>query len=303
MGNLKFALPIFPTSSQPDARLGVPLQIMHPTLDRIHPDLPYNSPVLTSVMSDTDSQPAPLEKTKKSKRSRTEGENVKEKKSKKAKQTESQEGTVTVVGSEPLAESRAEEDEETPAAEAETKKVKKSKKDKKDKNEKKPTTSLPPQLDISDVPASMDETSSSEPTLSAQATKAIEYAKTIGTPAFKFAKAKQGWLMRNVFSAIEIPDSSLETVLEYLKTVKGGSREHLIQQARTLASPPPTELPASTSTSEDAEQTAEEAEEAEPGPEPTDPEQVEDETTKKERESRQERANLVLMALNVTLSE
>ncbi|WVR06515.1 hypothetical protein IAU60_003546 [Kwoniella sp. DSM 27419] len=55
---------------------------------------------------------------------------------------------------------------------------------------------------------------------------------------WKFNKAKQNWLMRNVFSADEIPDQYHDVVLGYLKTAQGRSRSSLIEAAQKIVSPP-----------------------------------------------------------------
>lgn len=55
-------------------------------------------------------------------------------------------------------------------------------------------------------------------------TAAIHYAQQFGTPAWKFNKARQGWLLRNLWSSEEIPNDHVATVVGYLKTVMGGVR-------------------------------------------------------------------------------
>ncbi|WWC70947.1 uncharacterized protein I206_104899 [Kwoniella pini CBS 10737] len=54
---------------------------------------------------------------------------------------------------------------------------------------------------------------------------------------WKFNKAKQNWLIRNIFSNEEIPIKYLDIVLSYLKTVQGLSRNNLIESAKKIITP------------------------------------------------------------------
>lgn len=66
-----------------------------------------------------------------------------------------------------------------------------------------------------------------DPTLSDAAKKGIAYAqafKAKETSGWKFQKAKQGWLLRNVFSSAEVTDAYVDVVVAYLVTVVGGAR-------------------------------------------------------------------------------
>ncbi|OCF57063.1 hypothetical protein L486_05922 [Kwoniella mangroviensis CBS 10435] len=55
---------------------------------------------------------------------------------------------------------------------------------------------------------------------------------------WKFSKAKQNWLIRNIFSADEIPDKYVELVLNYLKTIQGLSKTNVIESANKIINPP-----------------------------------------------------------------
>ncbi|WRT67961.1 uncharacterized protein IL334_004935 [Kwoniella shivajii] len=55
---------------------------------------------------------------------------------------------------------------------------------------------------------------------------------------WKFSKAKQNWLIRNIFSSDEIPDRYVELVLGYLKTVQGSSRANMVESAKKIITPP-----------------------------------------------------------------
>ncbi|TFK76163.1 hypothetical protein BDN72DRAFT_954670 [Pluteus cervinus] len=74
--------------------------------------------------------------------------------------------------------------------------------------------------------------------LSEQARKALSYAflQHHSPSEWKFNKARQNWLVRNVFNIDLVPDSHLPLVLKYLTDVKGGTRSKLIQTCRDLIS-------------------------------------------------------------------
>ncbi|KIL68270.1 hypothetical protein M378DRAFT_42758, partial [Amanita muscaria Koide BX008] len=63
--------------------------------------------------------------------------------------------------------------------------------------------------------------------LSEQALKALAYAysRYRHPEKWKFNKARQNWITRNVWSASMIPDQHLPLVTWYLKSVKGGVRD------------------------------------------------------------------------------
>ncbi|KAK4685209.1 hypothetical protein P7C73_g4946, partial [Tremellales sp. Uapishka_1] len=77
--------------------------------------------------------------------------------------------------------------------------------------------------------------------LSDQAKKGIHYAHLYALSqadpppepkVWKFSKPKQGWLMRNIWNDVEIPEKYTELVMAYLKTIQGGGRAALIETAR-----------------------------------------------------------------------
>ncbi|KAK8858729.1 hypothetical protein IAR55_002958 [Kwoniella newhampshirensis] len=80
--------------------------------------------------------------------------------------------------------------------------------------------------------------------LSDQAKKNLYYAhlhasSQSATPStesagWKFSKAKQNWLMRNIFNVTEVPETYVDLVLGYLKTTQGHSRAALIESAKKL---------------------------------------------------------------------
>ncbi|WVO18123.1 hypothetical protein L204_105825 [Cryptococcus depauperatus] len=86
-----------------------------------------------------------------------------------------------------------------------------------------------------------------DPTLSDQAKKNIFYVHLYALsrqplssskePVWKFNKAKQNWLMRNIFNLVEIPEAYFDLVLGYLKTIQGHSRTALIEIAKKTIQP------------------------------------------------------------------
>ncbi|KAJ7781510.1 hypothetical protein B0H16DRAFT_1498640 [Mycena metata] len=76
--------------------------------------------------------------------------------------------------------------------------------------------------------------------LSEQASKALCYAFTqFRKPSkWKFSKARQNWLIRNIWSDA-IPDTYLPLTIQYLSNVKGGVRETLIKECQSLLAVPP----------------------------------------------------------------
>jgi len=52
-----------------------------------------------------------------------------------------------------------------------------------------------------------------------------------GSDGWKFNKARQGWLLRNVWSPSEVTDTYLDVVVKYLGTIVGGARTALIERA------------------------------------------------------------------------
>lgn len=131
-------------------------------------------------------------------------------------------------------------------------------KEKKPKREKRPKiksvkgaidTPKQPEVDVQAAPEGSEGTTIfTDSSLSDQAKKNIFYAHLFAlsqspspapnTPSWKFSKAKQNWLMRNIFSNIEVPETYFEMVLGYLKTTQGHSRNTLIEQAKKILEPP-----------------------------------------------------------------
>jgi len=71
--------------------------------------------------------------------------------------------------------------------------------------------------------------------LNTQSRKALEYIFTqMNRPSrWKFNKARQNWLIRNVWSSETVPDIYFPLVLKYLANVQGGSREKLRESCQT----------------------------------------------------------------------
>ncbi|KIM83775.1 hypothetical protein PILCRDRAFT_413691 [Piloderma croceum F 1598] len=89
--------------------------------------------------------------------------------------------------------------------------------------------------------------------LSDQARKALTYAYTqFDDPArWKFHKARQNWLIRNVWSDQIIPETYMPLLTRYLSNIKGGVRDNLItacksilSQSSTVSADPSPHLPA-----------------------------------------------------------
>ncbi|KAK0206315.1 hypothetical protein DFS33DRAFT_579473 [Desarmillaria ectypa] len=71
--------------------------------------------------------------------------------------------------------------------------------------------------------------------LSEQARRALEYAFTqfCDPKRWKFHKARQNWLIRNVWSTSAVPDAHMPLVSKYLAGVQGGVKENLIKTCRS----------------------------------------------------------------------
>ncbi|KAG7448995.1 uncharacterized protein BT62DRAFT_656456 [Guyanagaster necrorhizus] len=71
--------------------------------------------------------------------------------------------------------------------------------------------------------------------LSEQARRALEYAFTqFHRPKhWKFHKARQNWLLRNIWSPTAVPDPHLPLVAKYLAGVQGRARENLVNTCRS----------------------------------------------------------------------
>ncbi|KAJ6510057.1 hypothetical protein C8R47DRAFT_779638 [Mycena vitilis] len=74
-----------------------------------------------------------------------------------------------------------------------------------------------------------------DPALSEQASRALSYAfLQFRKPSkWKFSKARQNWLIRNVWSET-IPDAYLALTVQYFSNVKGGVRETLIKDCKSV---------------------------------------------------------------------
>ncbi|WWC62782.1 uncharacterized protein I303_105379 [Kwoniella dejecticola CBS 10117] len=160
----------------------------------------------------------------------------------------------------PPAESEMEED--SSGKEKEAKRLKKEKKEKKEKKRSKVEgeyKAISHSIEGGDVGA---KEIFGDEKLSDQAKKHVYYAYLFSNRpntstsvsaegpsiTWKFNKAKQNWLIRNVFSNEEIPEKYLEIVLSYLKTTQGSSRINLMESAKKIINPP---TPISTGTEED----------------------------------------------------
>ncbi|KAH9943126.1 uncharacterized protein BXZ73DRAFT_97180 [Epithele typhae] len=126
--------------------------------------------------------------------------------------------------------------------------------------------------------------------LTEQAQKALQYAfSQFNDPtSWKFNKARQNWLIRNIWLAEAIPEQYLPLTIQYLQGVQGGVRETLLKACRDAMEAQKaekTEIPSTANTAETqtdsaspSKQTVKFAAEPEPiaEPSPTD-------TTKRER--------------------
>ncbi|TFY69447.1 hypothetical protein EVG20_g3160 [Dentipellis fragilis] len=131
----------------------------------------------------------------------------------------------------------------------------------------------------------------SDEALSDQARKALlyTYAQFDDPPNWKFNKARQNWLIRNIWSDQAIPSTYLPLVTRYLSNVQGGVRENLIKTCQT-------QLASTTSTAPETADTADA---------PKASEQVEEVQAKIEEPKegtsmveRHARANAILAVLN-----
>jgi len=79
--------------------------------------------------------------------------------------------------------------------------------------------------------------------LNHQSRKALEYAfMQMNKPSkWKFNKAQQNWIIRNLWSPEALPEKYFSLTLKYLYKVQGGSRTKLIDDARTILHPKETE--------------------------------------------------------------
>ncbi|PCH41374.1 hypothetical protein WOLCODRAFT_163035 [Wolfiporia cocos MD-104 SS10] len=102
---------------------------------------------------------------------------------------------------------------------------------------------------------------SEDESLSEQACKALSYAFTqFDDPSkWKFNKARQNWLIRNVWSSTAIPDTYMPLLTRYFTGVKGGVRDALIKTCQDAVSAPlPSEPVAGTKSAEATKSTEKE---------------------------------------------
>ncbi|PIL36832.1 hypothetical protein GSI_00522 [Ganoderma sinense ZZ0214-1] len=81
---------------------------------------------------------------------------------------------------------------------------------------------------------------SEDESLNDQARKALEYAFTQfeDPDRWKFHKARQNWLLRNIWSDETVPEKYVPLATRYLQGVQGGARETLIKACREALEPP-----------------------------------------------------------------
>ncbi|KAG6911730.1 hypothetical protein DXG01_007980 [Tephrocybe rancida] len=170
------------------------------------------------------------------------------------------------------AEVSVDEDNEQIDEEKSGKKSKKKSKRAK-KTEPEPTTTL----DVAPKKKRKNKTGFSDPSedasLSEQSQKCLSYAfLQFHRPSkWKFNKARQNWLIRNIWSKEMVPEDHLPLLFGYLAKVQGGVRENLLQSCRTALEKPKIEAPSSDSTvpGEDAPTDPTPAPSAPPAPTPT----------------------------------
>lgn len=133
------------------------------------------------------------------------------------------------------------EKEDKPSSKAEKEKKRKRKERQEDEQEQvappkpKKRKSRKPQHDLPDP--------SEDETLTDQARKALHYAylQFIDPGSWKFNKARQNWLVRNLWSADAIPETYIPLLNRYLAGVQGGVREMLVKTCQeVLADQAPT---------------------------------------------------------------
>ncbi|KAI0722978.1 hypothetical protein C8Q76DRAFT_721163 [Earliella scabrosa] len=82
---------------------------------------------------------------------------------------------------------------------------------------------------------------SEDESLTDQARKALQYAflQFDDPSSWKFNKARQNWLIRNVWSDEAVPESYVPLVERYLQGIQGGARETLVKSCREAIQPTP----------------------------------------------------------------
>ncbi|KAF5331528.1 hypothetical protein D9611_007666 [Ephemerocybe angulata] len=178
-------------------------------------------------------------------------ESKEEKKSRKDRKKASRAEPIDASDSEPTPAPTSEEAPAKPSSEplTEAEEKKKRKKERKAKKAKSTECDLPSSPKKSKSKSSEKEASSpstprknktqfpnpeEDESLNPQALKALEYAFTqFNNPSeWKFNKAKQNWILRNVWSGESIPDTYLALAIKYIAQIQGGSREKLKETCR-----------------------------------------------------------------------
>ncbi|KAI0650096.1 hypothetical protein C8Q79DRAFT_942247 [Trametes meyenii] len=148
---------------------------------------------------------------------------------------------------------------ESKEAEEQPAKEKKSKKKEKRKREKDATEGQPEGAKSKKKRKHRSTSGYPDPTedesLSEQAQKALHYAFTqFEEPgSWKFNKARQNWIIRNLWSEEAIPETYVSLVSRYLEGVQGGAREALVKACREAQKPsqtPTDPAPADTTAAE-----------------------------------------------------
>ncbi|KAL1761408.1 hypothetical protein FB107DRAFT_269022 [Schizophyllum commune] len=90
--------------------------------------------------------------------------------------------------------------------------------------------------DIGDKPKKKYPHPAKDESLSEQAVKALSYAYTYHKhrDVWKFSKAHQNWLIRHCWSTTEIPDEYIPLLKKYLKNLQGGARERLLETCQSI---------------------------------------------------------------------
>ncbi|KAG6844109.1 hypothetical protein H0H87_009715 [Tephrocybe sp. NHM501043] len=132
---------------------------------------------------------------------------------------------------------------------------------------------------------------SEDTTLSEQSQKCLSYAflQFHHPSKWKFNKARQNWLIRNIWSKEMIPEVHLPLVYGYLAKVQGGVRENLLQSCLAALEEPKTDVPADNTKFKQGKESA-----AEPTPS-TQPVPLEADTTKETRT----RSLIALLTVNI----
>ncbi|KIJ54037.1 hypothetical protein M422DRAFT_25021 [Sphaerobolus stellatus SS14] len=101
------------------------------------------------------------------------------------------------------------------------------------------------------------------------ATKALiyVYSRVSSSPDWKFNKARQNWIIRNIFDDQSIPEIYFSSCLKYLSTAQGNTREVLIKNSKLIIEGKTIAMPEKQPEAQETQETAEEepaAEESKP---------------------------------------